>query len=72
MRNVHLLPLFLVCLGACATGGMHPGWTGKDAEPFDGARDACKAQADAIPASAERDKAFEICMESRGWHRVGQ
>lgn len=72
MRLTRLAPVFLVCLVGCASGGMHPGWTGENAEPFDGAKDACRAQADAVPAAAEREKAFEACMESKGWRRLGQ
>ncbi|MFT3806297.1 hypothetical protein [Arenimonas sp.] len=72
MRSILLLPVFLLCVAGCATGGMHPGWTGEGAEPFDGARDACRAQADAVTAASEREKAFEACMEARGWRRLGQ
>lgn len=72
MRTNRLIPLSLAFLAGCASGGMHPGWTGEGAEPFDGARDACRAQADAVPATAEREKAFEACMQARGWRRLGQ
>lgn len=72
MRTKQFLPLSLIVLAGCASGGMHPGWTGEGAEPFDGARDACKSQSEAIPAAAEREKAFEACMQARGWRRLGQ
>ena len=72
MRSTLFAPLSLLCLAACASDGMRPGWTGDGAEPFDGARDACRAQADAIPAASEREKAFTACMEARGWRRLGQ
>lgn len=70
MRSTRLVPLLVLGMTACASGGMHPGWTGQGAEPFDGAKQTCRTQADAVPAAAEREKAFETCMESRGWRRL--
>ena len=34
MRSTRLAPLFLLCLAACASDGMRPGWTGDGAEPL--------------------------------------
>ena len=63
------IPLLLACLAAaCATtsGG---GWRGEGAQPFDGARAQCEADASDQPAGAARTAAFEACMAEQGWHR---
>lgn len=41
-------------------------WTGENAQPFDGARDACRNSA----GGAEGSTAFVQCMAEKGWTRV--
>ncbi|MDP2765140.1 MAG: hypothetical protein Q8O54_09915 [Brevundimonas sp.] len=41
------------------------GWHGQNAQPFDGARDACRASTGKGPHSEE----FRACMASKGWTR---
>jgi len=41
------------------------GWHGQNAQPFDGARDACRAETGKGP----RSEAFRACMAARGWTR---
>jgi hypothetical protein len=71
MRNrLRLGLLATLCAAGCATTAADGrGWSGNGAEPFDGARDACEADASAIPAGRERTASFEACMAARGWHR---
>lgn len=59
--------LAVAMLGGCASVG-DAGWRGEGAEPFDGARKACEAEAAPAP-KAERTAKFEACMAGRGWHR---
>lgn len=63
---------FLI-LAACAVAGcatLHDrGWQGSGAEPFDGAKAACEAEAAAKPEGTARTEAFEACMARQGWHR---
>ena len=67
MRRLRLLPFLLpLSLAACVTHD--PGWRGGNAEPFDGAKAACEDEIAVLPA-AEREAAFEACMEKRGWVR---
>lgn len=54
----------LVATAACATSDSL-GWKGDGAQPFDGARDACRASAGADEHSA----AFTDCMAAKGWTR---
>lgn len=62
--------LAALSVAACATTAVDDrGWSGNGAEPFDGARAACEAEAAAIPAGPERTASFETCMAARGWHR---
>lgn len=41
------------------------GWTGHEAEPFDGAREACRAR----HGHDEGTTAFVTCMAEKGWTR---
>ncbi|MDP2116014.1 MAG: hypothetical protein Q8J71_01260 [Brevundimonas sp.] len=41
------------------------GWHGQNAEPFNGARDACRAQT----GQGQRSAAFRDCMAAKGWTR---
>lgn len=41
------------------------GWHGENAQPFDGARDACRASTNQGP----RSDAFRDCMAAKGWTR---
>lgn len=50
---------------ACASTGDDRGWTGQDAQPFDGAVEECQAQ-----TLATRGPAFEACMATKGWTRT--
>lgn len=60
----------LVAAGCASTGAVDArGWSGEGAEPFDGARAACEADAAAMPAGEARRVAFETCMARKGWHR---
>lgn len=43
----------------------HIGWTGQNAQPFDGARDACRT----ATGRNERSDAFAACMADKGWTR---
>ena len=65
--------LSFVILAALAATGCATvrdrGWQGSGAEPFDGAKTACEAEAAAQPAGAARTAAFEACMAGKGWHR---
>ena len=69
----HRIPLILfatLSVAGCATTAVDGrGWSGNGAEPFDGARTACEAEAAAAPAGAERTASFETCMAAKGWHR---
>lgn len=40
-------------------------WHGQNAEPFNGARDACRAQT----GKGQRSAAFRDCMAGKGWAR---
>jgi hypothetical protein len=67
MRLSFLIVLALAAAG-CAT--LHDrGWQGSGAEPFDGAKAACEAEAAAKPEGAARTEAFEACMAAKGWRR---
>lgn len=62
--------LATLSVGACATTALDGrGWSGDGAEPFDGARTACEAEAAPAPAGAGRTASFEACMATKGWHR---
>lgn len=68
MPRYSLWLLVPLAFAGCAT--VHDGgWQGRDAEPFDGAHEACIAEVADLPHGAERDSAFEACMERRGWRR---
>ena len=68
--RVPVLILMLAALAAAGCASLHDaGWTGEGAEPFDGARAACEAEAVATPAGDARTRAFEACMAGKGWHR---
>jgi len=54
----------LFACAACATSESL-GWKGDGAQPFDAARDACRASA----GSDERSPAFTACMTAKGWTR---
>ena len=41
-------------------------WTGEGAQPFDGARDDCRART----GGGEGSTAFVRCMDDKGWTRV--
>jgi uncharacterized low-complexity protein len=41
------------------------GWSGENAQPFDSARDSCRASA----GHAEGSTAFVQCMADKGWTR---
>lgn len=41
-------------------------WTGENAQPFDGARDACRSRA----GGGEGSTAFVQCMAEKGWTRL--
>ena len=43
----------------------HIGWHGQNAQPFDGARDDCRART----GHNERSDAFAACMAEKGWTR---
>lgn len=64
MRHLVLMALAAAALAACASG--EHGWSGANAEPFDGAARACHEQA----RHSHDSLAFEACMESKGWHRT--
>lgn len=66
MRQVMMFMLAALASG-CASMG-HEGWQGAGAQPFDGAKTRCEAEA-AASAGDARTAAFEACMESQGWHR---
>jgi len=59
---------FVVLLSGCATYGDRGGWSGENAEPFDGALAACERESEARP-KPERAAVVEACMARRGWHR---
>lgn len=40
-------------------------WHGQNAQPFDSARDACRAET----GKSQRSEAFRGCMAARGWTR---
>lgn len=40
-------------------------WHGQNAQPFDAARDACRAST----GKGQRSEAFRDCMADRGWTR---
>lgn len=53
---------------ACVTvidAGSDYGWSGENAQPFDAARDSCRASA----GRAEGSTAFVQCMADKGWTR---
>lgn len=59
-----------VSTSACITvidadGYDHIGWSGQNAQPFDGAREDCRART----GRNERSDAFEACMREKGWTR---
>jgi hypothetical protein len=58
-----LAAVLMLSLAACASFG-DDGWSGAGAEPFDGARESCAAQ-----AGADTGAAFEACMSEKGWTR---
>lgn len=67
MRFQAILLLAMATAG-CAT--LHDnGWSGDGAEPYDGARTACEAEAASKPAGPERTASFDACMATKGWHR---
>ena len=43
----------------------HVNWSGENAQPFDGARNACRDSA----GRDERSDAFAACMAGKGWTR---
>ena len=43
----------------------HIGWHGQNAQPFDGAREDCRART----GHNERSDAFAACMAEKGWTR---
>ena len=43
----------------------HVGWHGQNAQPFDGAREDCRART----GRNERSDAFAACMAEKGWTR---
>lgn len=55
----------IAALAACATTS-EGGWTGQGAEPFGAAQAACRQQSEGQDAAA-----FEACMASKGWRRLG-
>ena len=61
--------LAMLAVAGCATVDGGRGWSGDGAQPFDGARAACEAEAAAKPAGAERTQALDACMAAKGWHR---
>lgn len=61
--KMYLLIGAIFALTACASVN-DEGWTGANAEPFDGARAACAAEAQSASGAA-----FEACMAERGWTR---
>ena len=66
-RGVGMAALAGILLGGCVSIS-NANWHGEDAEPFDGARNACEAEAAPVP-KAERTAKFEACMAARGWQR---
>ncbi len=48
-----------------ATDGDDFGWHGENAQPFDAARDACRAST----RHGQRSEAFRECMAAKGWTR---
>ena len=48
-----------------ASGEDHVGWHGENAQPFDGAREDCRART----GHNERSDAFAACMAEKGWTR---
>ncbi|MDI1327095.1 MAG: hypothetical protein PSV23_09900 [Brevundimonas sp.] len=48
-----------------ATDGDDFGWHGENAQPFDAARDACRAST----GHGQRSEAFRECMAAKGWTR---
>ncbi len=67
IRLVGAVASMAVLLGGCVSFS-DANWHGEDAEPFDGARKACEAEAAPAP-KAERTAKFEACMAARGWQR---
>jgi hypothetical protein len=69
-QRTALALLATLSVAACATTAVDGrGWSGDGAEPFDGARTACEAEAASKPAGPERTASFEACMAGKGWHR---
>lgn len=53
------------CITVIDADDDHIGWTGENAQPFDGARDACRETA----GTNQSSRAFESCMAAKGWTR---
>jgi hypothetical protein len=64
MRRTLLLICAVAGLAACAHG--ESGWSGQNAQPFDGAQRECRAST----RHSHDSTAFQACMESKGWHRT--
>lgn len=64
MRRLVLMTVMAAVLAACANS--EHGWSGANAEPFDGAARACHEQT----RHNHDHTAFDACMESKGWHRT--
>lgn len=66
---MRLLACFLavLCLTACASDASR-GWSGSGATPFDSAKAKCE-QTVAGKSGAEREAAYEACMQAEGWSR---
>lgn len=66
--RIQVILLFTLATAGCATLNDN-GWSGSGAQPFDGARTACEAEAASQPAGPERTASFDACMAAKGWHR---
>jgi hypothetical protein len=79
MRRVALLMLLAALGSACATGPLYEK-TRPSADEFDGARSVCEAYHDPPwyyfcsvldrQTCREWQRAFDYCMEQRGWRRI--
>ena len=53
------------CVTVIDADGEDYAWHGENAQPFDAARDACRAST----GRGQHSDAFEACMSARGWTR---
>ena len=53
------------CITVIDADSDHVGWHGQNAQPFDGAREDCRART----GRNEHSDAFAACMAEKGWTR---